>query len=54
MKRKDNELHDLIYNNELDMAQRKIIDINKIMSDDFIEFGTSGKIYSKQDELSAF
>jgi hypothetical protein len=54
MKEADTEnksLKDIIYSLELALANRKVENASEIISDSFTEFGSSGRIFTKQDYL---
>ncbi len=51
--RKD-DLHQLIYDYELAIANRTINHVDTILADCFIEHGSSGTIYNKNDVIEAF
>ncbi len=49
----NSSLHKLIYSFELAIANRNIKDIPGIISDNFMEFGSSGRIFTKADYMES-
>lgn len=54
MTKQERQLHDLIHDLELSLAQRTTTDVEAVLADCFIEHGSSGTIYNKNDVLEAF
>ncbi len=46
-------LHELIYSFELAIANRNINSIPGIISDSFVEYGSSGRIFTKADYMNS-
>lgn len=45
------KIHDLIYSLEVKLMTRQIEYLQELLADDFLEFGSSGRTYTKKDQV---